>query len=121
MKKEDRKVERLIRVFRKAKGLSQMELAERVGVSYQQIQKYEKGVNSLSVERLKQIAEALDLPATSFFPTETALASEEQASYGSLTDDEQRLLNTFRSIKDSKLKNTVLRFIEAAFGEKTAY
>jgi transcriptional regulator with XRE-family HTH domain len=48
-------------------GMSQAKLAERVGVTYQQIQKYERGVNRLSVSRLSQIAQILEVPIAYFF------------------------------------------------------
>ncbi|HTZ17677.1 MAG TPA: helix-turn-helix transcriptional regulator [Dissulfurispiraceae bacterium] len=56
-----------IRGLRKAGGLSQMKLADMVGVSYQQIQKYEKASGNISVERLEQIAKAFKVPLTTFF------------------------------------------------------
>ncbi|MDI6800480.1 MAG: helix-turn-helix transcriptional regulator [Thermodesulfovibrionales bacterium] len=57
----------IIKEFRKTKGISQMELADMVDVSYQQIQKYEKGIDRISVDRLKQIANALDVSINEFF------------------------------------------------------
>jgi transcriptional regulator with XRE-family HTH domain len=56
-----------IRELRKSKGLSQMKLADMVGVSYQQIQKYEKASGNISVERLEQISKAFKVPITTFF------------------------------------------------------
>jgi transcriptional regulator with XRE-family HTH domain len=56
-----------IRELRKTKGLSQMKLADMVGVSYQQIQKYEKASGNISVERLEQISKAFKVPITTFF------------------------------------------------------
>ncbi|CAD7770162.1 MAG: helix-turn-helix protein [Candidatus Methanoperedenaceae archaeon GB50] len=55
-----------IRLFRKQKNLTQMQLAERVGVSFQQIQKYEKGRDRICVERLQQIARAMGIPISYF-------------------------------------------------------
>ena len=52
---------------RQALGLSQTALAERVGVSFQQIQKYETGANRVSASRLWDIADALDVPVSFFF------------------------------------------------------
>jgi transcriptional regulator with XRE-family HTH domain len=46
---------------------SQSELADKLGVSFQQVQKYEKGVNRVGASRLQQIATALDVPATFFY------------------------------------------------------
>ena len=48
-----------IRLLRKALGLSQTDLAERVGVCFQQVQKYENGKTTISASRLQQISDAL--------------------------------------------------------------
>lgn len=55
----DRAAGEVVRRLRVAKGLSQTALAAAVGVSYQQIQKYEGGVNRMSVSKLFDIAEVL--------------------------------------------------------------
>ena len=60
----DVELARRIRAAREAAGLSQTEVGVRIGVSYQQMQKYEHGRNRLSVGRLVRIASALDLPAS---------------------------------------------------------
>jgi transcriptional regulator with XRE-family HTH domain len=56
----------LIREMRKAAGMSLMRLAEKIGVTYQQVQKYEKGISNLSLPRLFQIAEAFNISAYEF-------------------------------------------------------
>lgn len=53
-----------LRAFRKTAGMSQMKLADKVGVSYQQIQKYEKGSSKMSVERVDQLAGIFGVPIT---------------------------------------------------------
>lgn len=103
----------IMKEYRKAKGMSQMELAEVIGVSYQQVQKYEKGINRISVDRLKQIAKALDVPINEFFLSEEMVVSETQADYGKMTDDEQLLLHLFRKIKDKKVKKAVIEFLKS--------
>ncbi len=113
MKREYKNTGQLIREFRKAKGLTQMELSEMVGVSYQQIQKYENSIDNISVDRLKQIAKALDVPITLFFPSNKDMVAETAAVYGKLVDDEHLLLQLFRSIKDKKVRKAVLEFLRA--------
>ncbi len=111
MKREidKRHIGSLIRIVRKAAGLSQMELAERVGISYQQIQKYEKGVSEISVSRLSQIAHALNIPLSRFvLDEERMMVSESVSPYGILSDNEIELLKLFRRIKDKKLKDGFL-------------
>jgi len=56
-----------VREMRIRKGMSQQTLGERVGVSFQQIQKYERGSNRMGSSRLVQIADVLDVPVGSFF------------------------------------------------------
>ena len=63
-----------IRVARKEGGLTQRQLAEKVGVSFQQIQKYETGKDRIFVERLQQIAQALKVPISYFFKDFNELA-----------------------------------------------
>ncbi|KCV80969.1 DNA-binding protein [Actibacterium atlanticum] len=48
-------------------GMTQQQLAEQVGIKFQQIQKYETGMNRISASRLWDIADALDVPVSFFF------------------------------------------------------
>lgn len=111
MKREDKKIGRLIKGFRKAGNMSQMNLADRVGVSYQQIQKYEKGISKISIERLEQISGALGIPINLFFKPEKETVSEISEIYGKMTDDEQLLLQLFRKLKNKKSKDAVLELL----------
>jgi transcriptional regulator with XRE-family HTH domain len=60
-------VGRNVRVWRMARGLSQTELANSVGVTFQQVQKYESGGNRISMGRLKKIAKVLGIRLTTLF------------------------------------------------------
>jgi transcriptional regulator with XRE-family HTH domain len=62
---------------RAALGLSQAALAQRLNLSFQQVQKYESGANRVSASRLHQIAAVLGAPIAAFFPEPTAEASGE--------------------------------------------
>jgi len=66
----DTEIGQRIRARRLEKGLSQTELATEVGVTFQQIQKYEKGMNRVGGGRLSQIAEVLGVPPSYFFASE---------------------------------------------------
>ena len=48
-------------------GMTQQQLAEKVGIKFQQIQKYETGMNRVSASRLWDIADAMDVPVSFFF------------------------------------------------------
>jgi transcriptional regulator with XRE-family HTH domain len=64
---QDREIGSRIRSRRLECGLSQSGLAERVGLTFQQLQNYEKGASRIGAARLQQIAEALDVPIVFFF------------------------------------------------------
>ena len=56
-----------IRMLRVNRGVSQTALAERIGVTFQQVQKYERGANRVGASRLAQIASVLDVSVGEFF------------------------------------------------------
>ena len=56
------------RVRRLEKGLSQSEVGHRLGITFQQVQKYEKGVNRIGASRLRALAGVLEVPVGYFFP-----------------------------------------------------
>lgn len=61
-----------IRLTRKARGVSQQALAEAVGLTFQQIQKYERGANRVSASKLAEIAAALQVSVSELFGTDAA-------------------------------------------------
>jgi transcriptional regulator with XRE-family HTH domain len=63
----DRLIGERLRGERQRKGLSQGDLAKGVGITFQQIQKYEKGLNRVSASRLLEIARFLGVPISVFF------------------------------------------------------
>ena len=97
----------LIREMRKAAGMSQMRLADKIGVSYQQVQKYEKGASKLSVPRLMQIADVFGVPVTAFLEdSKIGKVAETQAAYSNVTEDEAKLLMLYRRLRRKKLKDS---------------
>ena len=64
---EDVEIGRKIRALRLQRGLSQTSLADGIGLTFQQVQKYEKGTNRVSAGRLQKIADMLDTPVTFFY------------------------------------------------------
>lgn len=65
--KTDRRIGARLQELRIARGMSQEDLAKEIGVSYQQAQKYEGGLNSLSPWKLTHLAEIFGVPVASFF------------------------------------------------------
>ena len=66
-KRVDAHVGRRLRLRRTLMGMSQQKLGEAVGLTFQQIQKYERGTNRIGASRLYQIAGVLDVPVSFFF------------------------------------------------------
>lgn len=115
MLKTDEALGSLMRQLRKSSRMSQMQLAERIGVSYQQVQKYEKGVNRLSVSRLKQVSDALGLDISVFIEEiNRPTAAEPQAKYTGLSNEEGKLLMLFRRIRSKKLRTDLIEMIDSA-------
>lgn len=118
----DKVIGQRIKASRQGLFLSQMELAERVGVSFQQIQKYEKGATRISVARLLQIAEALGLPVSVFLDEERQglavgePAGEYRRSLPSAGEagrrEEARLLTLFRKLADRRLRAGVMQQLQ---------
>jgi len=70
VKDGDRQIGSMIRIRRMMLGMSQEKLGEALGLTFQQIQKYEKGTNRVSGSRLMEIAGALKMSPAAFFPTD---------------------------------------------------
>ena len=84
-------VGKMIRARRLAIGVSQSQLAQALELTFQQIQKYERGVNRVSASKLFEIGKALDVPLSAFFDgldpaTEGPVAQPELASFLVLDD-----------------------------------
>ncbi len=108
--KTSREIGNKVKKKRREIGISQEELAEKLGVTYQQVQRYENGMNKLNVENIQVIANTLDVPVSFFFDNgrkEINVVSEEVMSY--LPVDESRLLGYFRRARTSNLKSLVLQ------------
>lgn len=73
----DRFVGRQIRALRIMRGISQEQLGHQIGVTTQQVQKYETGLNRVSASRLYEVARGLDVDIDMFFPRLTPGTSKE--------------------------------------------
>lgn len=92
-------------------GMTQQQLAEQVGIKFQQIQKYETGANRVSASRLWDIAEALDVPVSFFFegieedaPVEAAEGATENKVPADLMGDKEALdlIRSYYSIPENQ-------------------
>lgn len=98
-----------VRKARKAMDMSQTELGNQLGVSFQQIQKYEKGSNRIGSGRLWEISRVLQVPIDYFFDGIDDTVSSETSVPWWLLD----LAKQIESIKDEKLQKQIISLIEA--------
>jgi transcriptional regulator with XRE-family HTH domain len=121
MKEEPHSVDvhvgKTIRIQRLLRKVSQTELGDRVGVTFQQIQKYEKGSNRVSASMLVEIAGALKVDVRTFFDDLSApdTANDNPApSEEFIISREGVLLNAaFFSIKNEALRKKILKLVQA--------
>ncbi len=97
-----------IRLRRTLLGMSQEKLGEAVDLTFQQIQKYERGTNRVSASRLHQFAQALNVPVSFFFD------GLDSPSIGPITDD-RLMLETARALSQlsDPTRRAALSFLKA--------
>ena len=109
--KVDTELGKRIRLRRVEQHISQTELGDKLGVSFQQVQKYEKGVNRVGAARLQQIATALDVPIT-FFYSGDGKAREVESLLFIDSSFSLRLLRAYSKIKDQAVQRQFVSLIE---------
>jgi transcriptional regulator with XRE-family HTH domain len=114
-----------IRIERLARGLSQTALATQLGVTFQQVQKYEKGVNRVGAGRLTKIAEVLGIEVGTFFGAkdmadpDAVKGSEVSSPLKLLTvSGAFRLLRAYGDIEDSNLRRAIVDLVEQISSQK---
>jgi transcriptional regulator with XRE-family HTH domain len=105
-------VGRNVRIWRMAKGMSQAQLASRLGVTFQQLQKYEVGANRIGTGRLVKLAAILHVPISALF--EGTNASDPSRALLALVADRRsfRLAHAFAAIKDSAFRLSLVNMVE---------
>lgn len=111
----DAEIGQRVRSLRLQRGLSQTELGNLINVTFQQVQKYEKGANRISAGRLQRIAEVLGVPAAHFFAAEPKSASGGAGQEIELlqTEGALRLARAYARIKEPGVRLHLLRLTEA--------
>ena len=120
----DRHVGSRVRMRRMMLSMSQEKLGDALGLTFQQVQKYEKGANRIGASRLQQISHILQVPVSFFFegapnaPGAVAgdgMAEAPSPTYVSdflATSDGLALTKAFMEIKDSKLRRRIVDLVE---------
>jgi transcriptional regulator with XRE-family HTH domain len=116
----DAEIGQRVRALRLQRGLSQTELGNLVNVTFQQVQKYVKGVNRISAGRLQQIAEVLGVPVAYFFAASDSANGSPGAAAPDVeflqTEGALRLARAFSRIKQPGVRLRLLRLTEAIAG-----
>lgn len=106
---------RNISFVRKQKNITQEELAKRLGITFQQIQKYENGKNRVSASNLMTISKILDVPLTCFFSEMINVEdlSKSQSVPNLFSSDTLKILRLLEAIKNKNVKRQLITFIES--------
>jgi transcriptional regulator with XRE-family HTH domain len=125
----DKHVGSRVRMRRMMLGMSQEKLGDALGLTFQQVQKYEKGTNRIGASRLQQISQALQVPVSFFFEGAPLAADHVNGSgmeeapaptYVSdflATSDGLALTKAFMQIKDIKLRRRIVDLVEGIVAE----
>jgi transcriptional regulator with XRE-family HTH domain len=120
----DKHVGSRVRMRRMMLGMSQEKLGDALGLTFQQVQKYEKGTNRIGASRLQQISQILQVPVSFFFegapvlplgPRQDGLHEAPSPAYVSdflATSDGLALTKAFTRISDSKLRRRIVDLVE---------
>jgi len=92
--------------------MSQAQLGEKLGVTFQQVQKYENGKNRVGASRLQMISTALDVPVGQLF-TDGIGTSRTSAKPLAFDPQALRLAEAFIRLNDRALRNSILDMVEA--------
>ena len=103
-----------LRMRRLALGLTQTKVAQAINVTFQQIQKYEKGTNGISSLRIMQLANFLKVPVVYFFEDYPAYSSAQPENAGNVSSEDFNysfLAKLFSSLSDQQ-KNKILQVLK---------
>jgi len=106
--------------LRRARGVTQQELAEQLKITFQQVQKYETGVNRISAGRLLLVAQLFNLPVGFFFdglPDTITKQGVQVAMERAISRDQMILIQCFRLLPADELRASFLALVKACAAE----
>jgi transcriptional regulator with XRE-family HTH domain len=112
----DMEVGRRIRAQRLVRGLSQTDLGRSLGITFQQVQKYEKGANRVGAGRLTRIAEVLTVPVAFFFGDHGSSGKADEASEAMSfleTAGAVRMVKAYARISDADIRRALVDLAES--------
>jgi len=127
----DKHVGSRVRMRRMMLAMSQEKLGDALGLTFQQVQKYEKGTNRIGASRLQQISSILQVPVSFFFEGASQLEGSGQSEANDApspayvsdflaTSDGLALTKAFMRIPDAKLRRRIVDLVEQIAGDDGA-
>ncbi len=110
----DHTVGNRIALLRSASGMSQTMLADALGISFQQVQKYETGKNRIGAGRLRAIADRLGVPVAIFFADEQGPKAVVSGLDMLQESGALALLHAYEGIADEEMRREILNLVKAA-------
>ncbi|OMH87197.1 transcriptional regulator [Candidatus Liberibacter asiaticus] len=122
----DINVGKRIRLRRMILGMSQEKLGECLGITFQQVQKYEKGVNRVGASRLQHISEVLESPISFFFDVSPTVCSDISSEENNVMDfistpDGLQLNRYFIQIDDVKVRQKIIEQVRSIVSSEKKY
>jgi transcriptional regulator with XRE-family HTH domain len=124
----DMHVGQRLRVRRSLLGLSQEKLADAIGLTFQQVQKYERGTNRVSAGRLFELSTVLDVPVSYFFEQISESVGKGKSAAAGLSDNKQEgfdnsdlmsrketldLIRIYYSVEDPEARKDIMKFLKS--------
>src|SRR5262244_1423353 len=111
-----------VRMRRKMLGMSQTQLADALGITYQQVQKNEKGTNRIGASRLQQISHILQVPVAFFFEDAPNAAAPHELPMAQIDDfvsdsNGLRLMRSFMRIDNAALRRRIAMLVQEIAGD----
>jgi DNA-binding XRE family transcriptional regulator len=110
-----------IRILRNHCGMSQGELAGKIGVTFQQVQKYEKGSNRVGAGRLSRIASVLGVSVGELFDSSENKSAAAKSPFRLLADrDALRVLTAFSRTTNPRVRRAITKLLESVADRQSA-
>jgi transcriptional regulator with XRE-family HTH domain len=120
-----------LRLRRRMLGLSQEKLGELIGVTFQQVQKYERGANRIGASRLQELSRILDVPVSFFFDDSDPVRAPAMGTVAKppaevfefdprRKQEANELVRAYRTIENATVRRRLLDLVKALAGESEA-
>jgi transcriptional regulator with XRE-family HTH domain len=128
----DKRIGLKLKLRRNYLGITQSNLGNTIGVTFQQVQKYEKGINKISISKLRELSNVLKIPIEYFLSDESNIVEsfrdtgtmdpsrenknnyfDENSKYNTVDKEVINLIKYFQRIKDKKVRSGILNLVDS--------